>query len=54
MQLAAAALVVLPWLVLVMVLSRSMIKGRTAIIHDLPGGKKCVGWRETYFCHPFA
>jgi len=46
--------VVLPWVVLLVLLSGSLFKGRSHVIQDLPGGKKCVGWRETFFCHPFA
>lgn len=24
------------------------------VIQDVPGGKQCFGWRQTYFCHPLA
>ncbi|KIY92158.1 hypothetical protein MNEG_15805 [Monoraphidium neglectum] len=51
------AAVALPWLVLLLV--GCMFLGRAqrqlpVPRADLPGAKQCVGWRETYFCHPFA
>ncbi len=52
-----ATLVVLPWSVLLLLAAaHSWRGGRHAAMPaaHLPGAKQCVGWRETYFCHPFA
>ncbi|KIZ05690.1 hypothetical protein MNEG_2267 [Monoraphidium neglectum] len=51
------ALVVLPWTVLLLLVGLHSWHdhGHTSFIQaGLPGAKQCVGWRETYFCHPFA
>lgn len=54
-KVAAGALVVFPWIALVIMLGKgSLFKGSHDAYKDLPGGKKCIGWRETYFCNPFA
>jgi hypothetical protein len=52
-----SALVVLPWTVLLLLLAvHSWRAHRAAPLPELglPGARACIGWRETYFCHPFA
>lgn len=49
--------VVLPWLILALLLvvhTWGSHSKAPKVPVDLPGAKQCVGWRETYFCHPFA
>lgn len=57
-RLVRVALVVLPWsalLLLVGVQSWRAHSSRPGLAQQgLPGARQCVGWRETYYCHPFA
>jgi len=53
LKLAFIVLGVLPWVVFLVVGVRSLVRS-TELRKEIPGGKSCVGWRETYFCHPFA
>jgi len=51
------ALVVLPWSVLLLLFAlHSWSSHRPPPLPEinLPGARQCLGWRETYFCHPFA
>jgi hypothetical protein len=51
------ALIGLPWAVLLLLAAAHSWRGRPAAALpelSLPGARACVGWRETYFCHPFA
>lgn len=54
-KLGSALVIIFPWVALVLMLGYgSLLRGRTDVIKELPGGKKCIGWRQTYYCHPFA
>lgn len=52
-----AALVVLPWSALLLLFGLHSWRARAGPglpQANLPGARQCVGWRETYYCHPFA
>ncbi|GBF98544.1 pantothenate synthetase [Raphidocelis subcapitata] len=55
-----AALVVVPWLALLLLLLSALARAwprqgaAPAARAGLPGARRCVGWRETFYCHPFA
>lgn len=57
-NLLCGILVLVPWLTLMLLsiaLWRAKLHGGLPhIVNDIPGGKQCVGWRQTFFCHPFA
>lgn len=49
--------VLVPWLILILLtvlLWRSKLHSLPLVVRDIPGGRQCTGWRQTYFCHPFA
>lgn len=50
--------VLVPWLTLILLtvlLWRSRLHGGLPLaVRDIPGGRQCLGWKETFFCHPFA
>jgi hypothetical protein len=47
-----------PWLtvlLLTVVIWRAKLQGGLPpVASDIPGGKHCIGWRQTAFCHPYA
>lgn len=51
-------LVLVPWISLVLLtvlLWRAKLQGGfPLVVNDIPGGRQCTGWKQTYFCHPFA
>lgn len=53
-----ALLVVVPWLTLILLgvlLWRVRLHGNLPpVVQNIPGGRQCLGWKETFFCHPFA
>jgi len=53
---ACACVLLFPWSALLALfgLQQYLWRGVIVLPADLPGGRACVGWRETYFCHPFA
>lgn len=53
---ACACVILFPWSALLALfgLQQYLWRGTVVLPTDLPGARKCVGWRETYFCHPFA
>lgn len=57
-NLLCGVLVLVPWITLVLlsvILWKAKLHGGfPPIVNEIPGGKQCVGWRQTYFCHPFA
>jgi hypothetical protein len=56
----ALYLLLLPWVALLLVGGAfsfwrgGHLQSLPPIIQDVPGGKQCWGWRQTFFCHPFA
>lgn len=51
-------LVLVPWFTLVLLtvlLWRSKLHSNLPmLVNDIPGGRQCTGWKQTFFCHPFA
>jgi hypothetical protein len=51
-------LVLLPWFAFILLgalLWRVRLHSHLPpVVQEVPGGKQCLGWRQTYFCHPFA
>lgn len=51
-------LLLVPWFMLILVavlLWRVKLHSHLPpLVQDIPGGKQCLGWKSTFFCHPFA